>query len=386
MNSMTRAMLGRVHVGAADTGETLATIDRIVDGDIGSWVTEWEALADRIADIGEECLRRGHVVSARNALLRAATYYTPVILMVDGLDGADAVLTRPFSAHRRCWDLYLALLSDPPEAIEIPYEGSSMPGWFFPAAGGAPTKTIVLVNGADGATSYLYPGYGLEAAAHGYNVILFDGPGQQRMLFERGIPFRHDWENVVGPVVDHALSRPEVDPQRLVLYAVSQGGFWVPRALAFEHRFAATVIDGGVTDVSAGWRGLVDSERLAMFEAGDEERIAAHIRNLPAAERRLVAWRTKPYGQPSVLRAYRETLRYRITPELAAGIDTPVLIANPDEEGYFAGQPEELFAMLPGEKEIVHFTSEEGAAGHCEPMARGLAAQRFFDFLDDHVG
>jgi hypothetical protein len=39
---------------------------------------------------------------------------------------------------------------------------------------------------------------------------------------------------------------------------------------------------------------------------------------------------------------------------------------------------------LPGDP--VHFTGAEGAAGHCQPMARGLAAQRFFDFLDDHVG
>ena len=81
-----------------------------------------------------------------------------------------------------------------------------------------------------------------------------------------------------------------------------------------------------------------------------------------------------------------KALDYQITPELAAEITTPMLIANPDNEGYFAGQPQRLYEMLPGEKEIVHFTEAEGAAGHCEPMARGLAAQRFFDFLDDHIG
>ncbi|MGW0038662.1 alpha/beta hydrolase family protein [Gordonia sp. NPDC003376] len=382
---MTSAMLGRVYVGAADTGETLATIDRIVDGDVASWVAEWEALADRIAALAESSLQGGHRVSARNTFLRAATYYTPVILMVDGLDNPDTVLKRTFSAYRRCWEQYLSLLDNPPEAIEIPYGESTMPGWFFASSSSGPAKTIILANGADGATSYLYPGYGLEAATRGYNVILFDGPGQQRMLFERGVPFRHDWENVLGPVLDYALTRPEVDRDRIVLYAVSQGGFWAPRTLAFEHRFQAAVIDGGVTDVSVAWRGLLGPDRMTMVEDGDDQRLTTDIENLPPAARRMIAWRTKPYGKPNVREAYEAVLQYRITPELAGRITTPVLIANPDDEGYFAGQPAELYEMIPGDKEIVHFTAADGAAGHCEPMARGLAATRFFDFLDDHV-
>ena len=30
-------------------------------------------------------------------------------------------------------------------------------------------------------------------------VFVFDGPGQQSMLFERGVPFRYDWEAVLTP-------------------------------------------------------------------------------------------------------------------------------------------------------------------------------------------
>jgi hypothetical protein len=243
-----------------------------------------------------------------------------------------------------------------------------------------------VVNGADGALSYLWPGYGSEASARGYNVVLFDGPGQQRMLFERGIPFRADWENVIGPVADATLRRPDVDPQRLALYAVSQGGYWGPRALAFEHRFAAAVIDGGVVDVSAAWQRILGPELMAMFDAGQHDRFNAALGHAPANVKRIITWRAMPYGCPSVFDTYLEVLRYRITPELAARITTPVLVADPDDEQYFAGQPERLYEILPGEKELVRFTEAEGAAGHCQPMARALAAQRFFDFLDDHVG
>ncbi|WP_396448321.1 alpha/beta hydrolase family protein [Actinomadura sp.] len=387
MNSMTRAMLGRVHTGAADTGEALTTIDRITDGDYASWEREWEATADRVAAIGDDSLRRGHRVSARGALLRAATYYTACVLVADGCADPDAVIARTFAAYRRCWEGYLGLLDEPPERLDIPYEDTTMPGWLFPARGEGPKPTLVVTNGADGALSYLWPGHGSEAAARGYNVVLFDGPGQQRMLFERGVPFRPDWEHVLTPVVDTVLRRPDVDPGRLALYAVSQGGYWAPRALAFEHRFAAAVIDGGVVDVTAAWEAVLTPEQKALLDGGERDRFNAALDGAPAGTRRMLTWRAKPYGRPTLFDTYLGVRRYRITPELAARITTPVLIADPDDERYFAGQPERLYDMLPGEKkELVRFTEAEGAAGHCQPMARALAAQRFFDFLDDRVG
>lgn len=325
-------------------------------------------------------------MSARNALLRAATYYASCVLVVDACDDPEIVRARTFTAYRRCWEQYLALLDRPPLELEIPYGDASMPGWFFAADGEGPKPTLVMVNGADGASSYLWPGYGSEASVRGYNVVLFDGPGQQRMLFERGVPFRPDWESVVTPVVDVALSRPEVDPDRVVLYAVSQGGYWAPQALATEHRFAAAVIDDGVVDVSEAWYAALPTELRKLLDDGEQGEFDAAIAALPPNAKRMFTWRAKPYGLSSFFETFRESRHYEITAETAASITTPLLIADPENEGYFVGQPERLYDMLPGEKELFHFTAAEGAAGHCEPMARGLAAQRFFDFLDDHVG
>ena len=384
MNSMTRAMLGRVYTRAADTGETLTTVDRITDGDLASWAHEWEATADRVAAIGDDCARKGHRLSGRNALLRAATYYATCVVVADGCAEPDEVRSRTFAAYRRCWEGYLGLLDNPPVPLEIPYEDTTLPGWFFRAPGGY-RPTLVMVNGADGAASYLWPGYGSEASERGYHVVLFDGPGQQRMLFERGIGFRPDFENVLSPVVDATLRLPGVDPRRLALYAVSQGGYWAPRALAFEHRFAAAVIDDGVVDVSEAWHAMLSPELEELLRRGDRAGFDAAVERLPANARRTFAWRAKPYDCGSFFDTFREAARYRITPELAARITTPVLIGDPDDEGYFAGQPQRLYDMIAGEKTLVRFTRAEGAAGHCEPMARALAAQRFFDYLDDRL-
>ena len=206
----------------------------------------------------------------------------------------------------------------------------------------------MINNGADGSLTTLLPGHASQAVARGYNVLIFDGPGQQSLLFERNIPFRPDWEHVVTPIVDLLLARPDVDPDRLALYGVSQGGYWVPRTLAFEHRFAAAIADGGVVDVGATWRSKLPSlspRSSTMVNVTS----STHCSTSPIrTQRRVITWRAKPYGQPTLYDTFVEVQRYRITPELAHQIDTPLMIANPDQEQFFTGQPARLFDMLPG--------------------------------------
>ncbi|WP_405785150.1 alpha/beta hydrolase family protein [Streptomyces sp. NBC_01378] len=87
------------------------------------------------------------------------------------------------------------------------------------------------------------------ALRRGYNVIAFDGPGQGSTVREQGLHFRPDWEAVVTPVVDFALTVPEADTDRLALIGMSLGGYLAARAAAFEHRIAASVLYDGVYDL-----------------------------------------------------------------------------------------------------------------------------------------
>jgi hypothetical protein len=117
-----------------------------------------------------------------------------------------------------------------------------MPGYLFrPSTSEVPRRTLIMNNGSDGPVTSIWPPVAAGGVARGYNVLIFDGPGQQSMLFERGVPFRHDWEHVITPVVDFLLGRSNVDQKQIVLYGISQAGYWVPRALAFEHRIAAAI-------------------------------------------------------------------------------------------------------------------------------------------------
>jgi dienelactone hydrolase len=77
-----------------------------------------------------------------------------------------------------------------------------------------------------------------------------DGPGQGAALYRQSLSLRPDWERVVSPVVDYALSRDDVDPKRIAIYGASMGGYMVARAAAFEHRIVAAITDPGVWDVA----------------------------------------------------------------------------------------------------------------------------------------
>ena len=70
---------------------------------------------------------------------------------------------------------------------------------------------------------------------------------------------------------------------------------------------------------------------------------------------------------------------------MAAQVTTPLLITDPDNEQFFPGQPRQLYDLLPGEKEILQFTQQQGANYHCQPTGRQLTHTQMLDFLADHL-
>jgi dienelactone hydrolase len=351
-------VLGSVYRGYADAGEVLATAERIKDGNGDAWVQEWSATADRLEEQARTAEGAGNRVSARGLYLRAANYRSTGLYLITHSSKPERQLEL-WKRHRACWDKVVDLLAVPGERLQIPYEGTTLPGYFFRAPDAEPGERrplVVLNNGSDGPTSHMGPFGGWAALERGYHAMTFDGgPGQQAALFLQGIPFRHDWEKVLTPVVDAMVAQPDVDPGRLALIGVSQAGYWVPRALAFEHRFAAAVADPG-------------TERLSK-----STRATLHFRG-------------EPYGVlgDSRFDLYREVLKYRLGDEVK-DITTPLLITEPEDEQLWPGQSQALYDLLPGPKDLVKFTAAEGANRHCEPMGLAIRDARLFDWLSRYL-
>ena len=385
----TRVMLGQAAYGGADTGEVLATIALIEDGDDASWVAAWRGLGDRLAALAQDSQSRGHHVSAAAAWLRASVAYGATLNVLARAPTLDGLLP-VFREHRQAWSRWCELQRPPWEPVAIPYEGGSLPGWFVAGApDGGSRPTLILNTGSDGPITSMLAFGGVGAQARGYNVLFFDGPGQQSQLFVQGRFFRHDWEAVITPVVDYLLGRPEVDARMLALYGVSQAGYWVPRALAFEHRLAAAVADTGVVDVSASWLRHLPQELVALLERGDKARFNAFLSQGGADDPKLVGtwnFRSRPYGHSNPFEVFSAMLKYRLDPADAARIRTPLLVTDPEGEQFWPGQSERLMAMTPGVSTLQRFSAAHGANFHCEPMARRLVDQHMFDWLDEKLG
>ena len=98
---------------------------------------------------------------------------------------------------------------------------------------------MIMHSGFDGSAEEMHVFGARAAVERGYNALVFDGPGQFGPLHREGLTFRPDWEKVVTPVFDFALTLPAVDAKRIALMGVSLGGVLAPRAAAFEKRIAA---------------------------------------------------------------------------------------------------------------------------------------------------
>jgi dienelactone hydrolase len=383
-----RIVLGAAASGIGDVGLVLATLDQVTDGDPRSWFDAWTAVAADLAARGDEALGRGHLRTASWAFLAAAEYYAKALVFVDGL-ADQSVLLPTFRKGRSCWEKVVDASQGRFVRVQVPYEGTTLPGYLLrPDATGAARPTLVVTNGSDGSLPGLLEYGASEALNRGWNAFLFDGPGQQSMLFEHGVPFRHDWEAVLTPVIDVLAGRPDVDASALTGYGISQGGYWITRAVAFERRMVAAVADPGVVDVSAGWTAHLPPPLLDMLNSGQEDAFNSAMAKVQASASpeaaRTMAFRSKPYGMTDPFDLFTEVRKYQLR-DVAGQITTPTLILNPDNEQFFPGQPKQLYDLLPGEKEIIGFTQAQGANFHCQPTGRQLTHTQMLDWLADHL-
>lgn len=381
----TRGVLGHAVYGAAEPGEVLAALAVVADGDQAAWADAWRTLGGRVLADADAQLAAGHAVSACGSFLRAATYLGQATNALVGAD-RDTELLSAFRDHRRAWEAYLATSPFVSESVAIPYAGTTLPGYLIrPAGDVVARRTLVLTNGSDGCISDLWLSGGVAALERGYTVLVYDGPGQQSMLFERKTTFRPDWEAVLTPVIDFAVSRPEVDGDRIGLYAISQGGYWLPRALSTEHRAKAAIADPGVVDVSTSWTGHLPASMLDLLASGDTADFDALMKaGMPPESARVWAYRAAPYGQAGYAATLAAVQQYRLG-DAAASISTPLLVTSPDGEQFWPGQSEQLVAAVAGAT-LLPFTKAEGANLHCQPLARALTDQRMLDWLDDQLG
>lgn len=375
--------LGRAYFQGGNVGKVLWVMKQIEDGNYQSAYSNLVAAGDESKGFAEACLGRGHRESARQAYLWAMNFFDSAIYFADGT-GDPTLAARTWQMMDECWLRAIGLFDPAIEQVRIPYEGTTLRGFYFRGKGtGEKQPLLILVNGSDGSALDMWMMGAAGGTVRGYDCLTFDGPGQGYALWKQGLYFRPDWEKVITPVVDFALARERTDPRRIAMQGISQGGYWVPRAVAFEKRIAAAIADPGVVDVSTSWTATLPPPMIQMLKTGQKETFDAFMDKALSPQARYdLAFRMRPYGTASTYEAFAAAMAYNLT-GIAAQITCPMLITAPENEAFWPGQSTRLYDMLTAPATLVPFHASEGADLHCEPKAFGLRDLRVFDWLDE---
>jgi hypothetical protein len=381
-----RAM-GVADYGGSTVGECLAAAGMITDGDTGSWVSAFGALAARVEHRAQACREGGHLVSARDHFLRASTYHRTAEYYAE----ADpAVLAESGRRSRACFEAAAGLFDPPVEPLSIPFEDGFLPGYLVPprrgsAPGDRPRGTLVAVGGFDSGAEEMYFQLGAAGAARGWQVVVFDGPGQTGCMRRNPtMTYRPDYEAPVGAVLDDLDRRLGSDAGYLALAGMSIGGYFAARTAALDGRVRALVADSPLVDLYRYFEAFLGPDVFRMHRDIRPEDVAGIPEDLlPAQMLWGIAAVCRRFGVASRQEWKARLEAYRLGPTLSA-LACPVLALVGLREGpEVLRQADEFTAGVSGPVTSYRFSVDDGADAHCQANNLRLAAGVVYDWLDD---
>lgn len=193
---------------------------------------EMQTVAPKIktyADLRHEFLLLSEQALQQNRPLAAAYYLRTAEFFV----WADDPQKHPMRDHfvqlmRQCYDI------NENEQYQIAYQTGFLPAYRFtpPQA----KATLVLFGGYDSYIEEFFPIVFFFVEA-GYEVVVFEGPGQGGALEDAGLTMIPEWEQPVKAVLDY------FGLNDVILMGISLGGGLVIRAAAFEPRIRYVIAD-----------------------------------------------------------------------------------------------------------------------------------------------
>jgi 2,6-dihydroxypseudooxynicotine hydrolase len=238
------------------------------------WCGAWSACGAMHEALGAQAEAAGCSISAGQHFLHAAlAYHFGKFLFLQSP-------TEHRAAHQHVVDVYQKALSRvafPGERVAIPYDGAGMLyGIFRKPAEAARPPVVILIPGLDSVKEELHA-YGDDFLRRDVAVLALDGPGQGEMEFD--YPLRFDYEVPIHSAITYLESRIDVDASRVGLLGVSLGGYFAPRAAAFEPRVSAAI-------AVAGWYSMAETDPMGRAPLLTRQAFVARLKVEDEAEAR----------------------------------------------------------------------------------------------------
>jgi len=370
---------------AAEIGECLYTARLIDERDGDSWIDEWANLGQRVEALGDESLRNGHTVSAREAYLRASNYWrTAEYACTPGHARFQETWQRSVSAFRKACPLFRPEI----QVLEVPFEGKMLPGYFMrPDDSVRKRPTMFAVGGNDSSLEEILIATGFSAVRRGYNFFTFEYPGHRGAvhLYPDCVK-RSDYSAPFSAAFDLLGNLPGVD-DRMALSGYSYGGYVVSQVATRESRVKALIPDSPIMDVPGLQRSSRFSRAFRRMPRGLlESAVDRKLRKTPVL-RGLVYYTIWSWGCPNFGEwvDWKTKLENVITDEVHK-IKCPTLALVSAHEGAFMVEQAKSFMEKIGsaEKMLHLFTQEQdGSYDHCQLDNISRGQQVVYDWLDD---
>lgn len=225
--------------------EVRAIAGKDADQGTEAFFSSWGTLGDRVRELALADETAGHRFSAAEKFGRAAAYYIT----------AERMQSRDFAPRKAMYanlldtmEHFYATSDLGASRVEFPYEGKHLTGVFIPGHGDGPRPCMVFCNGLDSTKEMVALTLRDRFAKRGISTLVIDQPGVGEALRLDGLVAVYDTERWASAALDYLEARPDVDPRRVGMMGWSMGGYYAPRALSYEPRFAIGAVWGGNHD------------------------------------------------------------------------------------------------------------------------------------------
>ncbi len=168
----------------------------------------------------------------------------------------------------RCYDKVREFAPYRIEHVDVPWNGTVVSGNLHLVPGDGPKPLIFYVPGCDQTKEAWPHPYYNQALQRGMHAFSFDGPGQGESNLRRIRLTADNYESATSAVLDYLLARPEIDPKKVGVYALSFGSYWGMRIASSERRLCA---------VAAPWSSFVDNYYLLSEESPRYKQLFAFL-------------------------------------------------------------------------------------------------------------
>ena len=320
-----------------------------------TWASAWRDLSNHAERLAVADAEKGLHAGASRKYLRAANYgfVADVIAPPDWPEKPEI-----YADARRRFREGMSLSREPLEYVEVPFEGTTLPALFVPAAGADPRAPCMIhFDGTHDVKEVSFLRHRRGLAERGISMLIVDHQGSGEALRLQGLYARPDIEVAATASVDYLEGRDDVDADAIGILAQSMGGYYAPRAAAFEKRLKVCVVWGAIWDVGQ----LVEDKGMTLEPS-----------EFPL------------YGLSTAEEIHERIKEFSLEDGVMERVECPVLVFHGEDDRQCPlWTAERTYERATGSsrRELRVFTREEGGAEHCQGDIMSMATDFIHDWL-----